>query len=168
MPGGAEPRVACTRKSAELVVAGLLFALGAVVVYGSARLGAHWAAEGPQPGYFPFYVGIVICISALVTFVRALAIRPEHDKPFVHVGALKMVLAVLVPTAIYAGVIALLGMYVASALFIAFFMRWLGKYAWWKVLLVSVGISVFFYFVFEVWFEVPLPKGPVEVWLGLA
>jgi putative tricarboxylic transport membrane protein len=78
-----------------------------------------------------------------------------------------MVLTVLVPAAIYVGAITWIGIYAASALFIAFFMRWLGKYAWWKVALVSLGVIVVFYFVFEIWFQVPLPKGPVENVLGL-
>jgi len=79
-----------------------------------------------------------------------------------------MVLTVLVPAAIYAGAIGWIGIYVASALFIGFFMRWLGKYPWWKVAAVSVGNSVVFFLVFEVWFKIPLPKGPLENLLGIA
>jgi hypothetical protein len=99
--------------------------------------------------------------------VRALALRGEKNKTFVQVGQLKLVLTVLVPTAIYAFLVTWIGIYVSSILFIGFFMRWLGKYAWWKVAAVSV-ITVFaFYVVFEMWFKVPLPKGPVEGWLRL-
>lgn len=99
--------------------------------------------------------------------MRALALRGEKNKTFVQVGQLKLVLTVLVPTAIYAFLVTWIGIYVSSILFIGFFMRWLGKYAWWKVAAVSV-ITVFaFYVVFEMWFKVPLPKGPVEGWLRL-
>jgi putative tricarboxylic transport membrane protein len=99
--------------------------------------------------------------------VRALALRGEKNKTFVQVGQLKLVLTVLVPTAIYAFLVTWIGIYVSSILFIGFFMRWLGKYPWWKVAAVSV-ITVFaFYVVFEMWFKVPLPKGPVEGWLRL-
>ena len=76
-------------------------------------------------------------------------------------------LAVLVPGAIYVAAIGWIGIYVASAMFIAFFMRWLGKYAWWKVAAVSIGTVVAFFFIFEIWFKVPLPKGPLEALLGL-
>ena len=55
----------------------------------------------------------------------------------------------------------------SSTLFVAFFMRWLGKYAWWKVAAVSIGNSVVFFLIFEMWFKVPLPKGPLEALLGL-
>jgi hypothetical protein len=137
------------------------------VVYDSVRLGSGWAADGPRPGYFPFYVGLLICIASAINFTRGLLIRGANNKPFVERGQLKMVLTVLVPTAIYAALVTWIGIYAASALFIAFFMIWLGKYAWWKAVLVSVVTMVLFYMVFEIWFKVPLPKGPIETMLGL-
>ena len=46
-------------------------------------------------------------------------------------------------------------------------MRWLGKYAWWKI---GAGVRrqrcVVFFLMFEIWFKVPLPKGPLEAALG--
>lgn len=162
-----EGGAAIRRKTAELVVALLFLAGGAVVVWDSVRLGAQWGDDGPQAGYFPFYVGLLICISAAVTFLRALTIRPERDTVFVEKGQLRLVLAVLVPTAVYAALIGWIGIYVASVVFIAYFMRRLGQYPWWKVAAVSVGNSVFFFVIFEIWFKIPLPKGPLEALLGL-
>ena len=123
--------------------------------------------EGPRPGYFPFYIGLLICSASVINFVRALLISPEKNRTFVEVGQLKLVLTVLVPTEIYAALVTWIGIYSASVLFIGFFMRWLGKYAWWKVAVVAVGTAVVFYLVFEIWFKVPLPKGPLETWLRL-
>ncbi|MBV9191747.1 MAG: tripartite tricarboxylate transporter TctB family protein [Betaproteobacteria bacterium] len=161
--GRSNPR----QKSAELVVAALFFLAGAIVVYDSVRLGARWAEDGPQAGYFPFYVGLLVCVSALVNFVIALLNRKNPEREFVQLDKLKLVLAVLVPAMIYVALISWIGIYVASVIFIAFFMRWLGKYAWWKVAVVSVGVMVAFFLIFEVWFLVPLPKGPVENLLGV-
>jgi len=155
------------QKSAEIAVAAVFFLLGTIVVYDSARLGARWAEDGPQPGYFPFYIGLIVCLSAAVNLVLALLNRRDRDRIFVEAGQLKLVLAVLVPTALYVALIGWIGIYLASALFIAFFMRWLGKYPWWKVAAVSIGNSVAFFVIFEVWFKVPLPKGPLETLLGL-
>jgi len=93
---------------------------------------------------------------------------PEKNRGFVERGQLKLVLAVLVPTAIFAAAVTWIGIYVSSLLFIAFFMRWLGKYPWWKVAAVSVGAVTVIYLIFERWFLVPLPKGPLESALGLA
>ncbi len=160
-------RPACTQKSAEIALALVLMLLGAIVIYDSLRLGAKWGRDGPQPGYFPFYVGLLICISSALNLLKALTIRPEKDRAFVEVGQLKLVLVVLVPTVIYVGLVGWLGIYVSSAVFVALFMRLLGKYAWWKALAVGFGNSIAFFLIFEIWFQVPLPKGPLEALLGL-
>ena len=136
-------------------------------MYDSARLGARWAEDGPQAGYFPFYIGLLVCLSAVVNFAMALVNRRDAERDFVELDKLKLVLAVLVPTGIYVAAIGWTGIYASSALFIAFFMRWLGKYPWWKVAAVSIGTMVVFFLIFESWFKVPLPKGPLENLLGV-
>jgi hypothetical protein len=165
--GGGDQRPALSLRTAEIFTAGLFFLLGAIVIYDSVRLGAKWAEDGPQPGYFPFYLGVIICIASAINLARALMLRGEANKTFVQRGALRLVLAVLVPSAIYVASIGWIGIYVSSALFIGFFMRWLGKYPWWKVAAVSSGTSAVFFLIFENWFKVPLPKGPLESLLGL-
>ncbi len=168
MAGGPQDRAAFGLKSAEIAVAAFFFVLGAIVIYDSVGHGIGWQeVHGPQPGYFPFYIGLIICASALVNLARGLIIRPERDRTFVEVGQLKLVLTVLVPTAIFAGLVGWIGIYVSSIVFIAFFMRWLGKYPWWKAIAVSVATAVVVFLIFETWFKVPLPKGPVEAILGL-
>jgi putative tricarboxylic transport membrane protein len=161
-------RAAFRRKSAELAVAAFIFLLGSIVIYDSVRLGIGWReVDGPRPGYFPFYIGLIMCVASLVNVARALMVRGEDNKTFVEVGQLKMVLAVLVPTAAYALLVTWFGIYAPSVLFIGLFMRWLGKYPWWKVAGVALGTAVVLYLVFEKWFKVPLPKGPLENLLGL-
>jgi putative tricarboxylic transport membrane protein len=168
MSEGQDGRAVLRHKSAEAVVAALFFMLGALVIYDSVRLGIGWQeVHGPRPGYFPFYVGLIICVSAVINLVRALLIPDSRNGTFVQFGQLKLVLAVLVPTAIYVALVTWIGIYVSSVLFIAFFMRWLGKYRWWKVAAVSVAVAVVFFLIFELWFQVPLPKGPLEALLGI-
>jgi hypothetical protein len=163
-----EGRAAFGQKSAELGVAVFFFAIGAIVIYDSLRLGTGWQeVHGPRPGYFPFYLGLIMCVASLVNAVRALLVKPADDKAFVEIGQLKLVLTVLVPTAFYAGLVTWTGIYVASFLYIALFMRLLGKYPWWKAVSVPAGVVVVFFVVFEKWFKVPLPKGPLENLLGL-
>ena len=147
-------------------MAALFFIFGAIVITDSVRLGFGWQeVHGPRPGYFPFYIGLIICIASLVNIV--LALRMAQNKTFVQVGQLKLVLTVLIPTAIYAALVIWIGIYASSFLFIGFFMRWLGRYPWWKVVAVSLMTVVVFYVIFEIWFKVPLPKGAIESLLGL-
>jgi len=162
-----ESRAAVRQRGAELAVAALFFAVGAIVIFDSVRLGIRWQeVHGPQAGYFPFYIGLIMCLASLVNMAQAIV--SGRNGTFVQVDQLRLVLAVLVPTALYAAVIGWIGIYAASVLFIAFFMRWLGKYPWWKVAAVSLGTAAVFFLIFERWFLVPLPKGPVEALLGLA
>jgi putative tricarboxylic transport membrane protein len=160
-------RAAFRTRTAEIVVAGLFFLLGVVVIFESVRLGARWADDGPQPGYFPFYLGVIICLSSVVNAIRGLLLRGPHNRAFVEVGQFKLVLSVLIPSAIFVGVVGWLGIYVSAIVYIGVFMRWLGKYPWWKLIAVAFGVSITFYLIFELWFKVPLPKGPIEAWLGL-
>ncbi|MGE5525340.1 MAG: tripartite tricarboxylate transporter TctB family protein [Rhodospirillaceae bacterium] len=145
----------------ELIVAALLFAIGAAVAISSFKLGARWGDDGPQAGYFPFYIGLIICICSLVTFVQAIAGKLGANRSFVDKGPLRQVMSVLVPAAAYVLLIQLIGIYVASAAYITFFMVWLGRYPWLKSLILGVAVSVFAFFMFEVWFQVPLYKGSV-------
>src|SRR5262245_61512711 len=161
-----ERPVATTRRL-ELVVAVLLFLIGAVVIYDSVRLGARCGDDGPQAGYFPFYVGLLICAATAAVFFRALSDKMKAAKAFVTRTAFGQVLWMLVPSIVYVALIKAIGIYVASTMFIGFFMRRLGRYPWATTVAVAVGVSVVFFLLFEVWFKVPLPKGPLESWLRL-
>ncbi|NBS57581.1 MAG: tripartite tricarboxylate transporter TctB family protein [Betaproteobacteria bacterium] len=167
MTEGSGGKAAIKTRTMEIAVAAFILLCGAIVIFDSARLGAKWGEDGPEAGYFPFYIGLLLCIASVVNLLAALAAARRDDRDFVELRALKLVFSVLIPTAIYVGLISPLGLYLASTVFIAFFMRWLGKYAWWIVAAVSIGNSVVFFVVFEVWFKIPLPKGPLEAALGL-
>ena len=165
-----QDRAVGSHRTWEIVVAVAFFIFGSVVAWDSRRIGASWAPDGPQAGYFPFYIGVIICISAVAILLTALGSGARGDKPFVTRGQLKMVVTVMAPSIVYVFMIRnpvfSLGIYEASAIFIAMFMRFLGKYPWPKIAGVSIGVMVVFFLMFEVWFKVPLPKGPLEALLG--
>jgi len=160
-------RSAASVRAVEIGVAAAILLFGLVVVIDSYRLGARWGDDGPQPGYFPLYVGLLICASAVTILLRGWRNAALSDESFVSREELKKILTVLVPTVVYVSLIAYLGFYLASTLYIAYFMWQLGKYPWVKIVPVAVGVSVVFFLIFEVWFQVPLPKGPLEAALGL-
>ena len=152
-------RAAASTRTLEIAVALILLLLGAVVVFDSYRLGSKWGSDGPQSGYFPFYIGLLICIASAVTLAKAVRDRSLSNTPFVMRDQLKRVFTVLIPAGIYVLLVKFLGMYVASAIYIAFFMIWLGRYPWWKGVAVGVAINTIFFLMFEVWFNVQLFKG---------
>lgn len=159
-------RVLARVVTVDLVVAAVIFALGALVVYESYQLGSSWGSDGPEAGYFPFYIGLLICFSAGVVFAQS-ALRVRSDsKVFVERGQLKQVMIVLVPTVAYVIGVGLIGIYVSALVFIALFMRLVGKYSWLRSVLVGAGVGFTSFLLFEIWFKIPLPKGPVEALLG--
>jgi putative tricarboxylic transport membrane protein len=161
-----ENRGRVTYRTMDLLVAAILMVVGAVVMKGSYDLGAGWSSTGPESGYFPFYIGLLILASSTVTLLITLFTRSPDRTPFIEPTQFQRVLQVLIPSIVFVLVIDYIGIYVAGGLFIAFFMWWLGKYAWPKVIMVGVLVPLVLFFMFEVWFLVPLPKGPVEAFLG--
>jgi putative tricarboxylic transport membrane protein len=160
----ADHRSIVSNRTMEIVVAALFLVVGGIVMMDSMRIGAGWI-DGPQAGYFPFRMGAVMSLASLVTLVQAV-IAGGRGKSFVDRHALKQVLLVLLPAAVYVAAVNVIGMYVSSAVFIAAFMMYMGHYKW--HLSAAVGLSVAFvlFMMFEIWFLVPLPKGPVEDLLG--
>ena len=163
----ATARDAISTRSVELAVALLFVAAGAVVIIDSLRVGITWAEDGPRAGYFPFYIGCLLAFAgAWVTVQTILRWRTLEGDTFVTKERLKPVFLMLLPTIGFVILIAWLGLYVASFIYIAGFMLWQGKYGWLPTLLVSVCLPVVLFAVFELWFLVPLPKGPVEHLIG--
>ena len=151
----------------ELIVALLIVAAGVVVLVDSFRVGAGWAPDGPRAGYFPNIIGWILMAAGLFIAGATLARwRSLAGKSFVSREEIKPVFAMLIPTTVYVILLAFIGIYVASALYIGTFMIWKGKYGLLPALAVSVGVPVAVFLLFEIWFLVPLPKGPLEHLLG--
>jgi putative tricarboxylic transport membrane protein len=155
---------------ANLLTNLVLMLLGSIVIYDALRLGAGWGGEGPQSGFFPFWLALLLVIICAVLCVQS-ALQ-HSEKPFVTWKQFVPVLKVIGPVA---GFIALtdppgplpgVGLYVASGLYLGFYMRWVGRHSWLAVAALSIGLPVITFIIFETWFLVPMPKGPLEAWLG--
>lgn len=169
-----EPGVVSVR-TMDIVVAVLLLVLSGIVIQDSLRIGVGWAEnEGPESGYFPFYIGVILAAASLVTLARAIlagrrkdsAAAAEAEESFVSAHGLRQVLLVLVPVIVYVGLIQFIGIYVSSAIFIALFMMYFGRYRVHTAVGLAVVIALVMFVTFEMWFLVPLPKGPIEYMLG--
>jgi|SRR5262249_35813824 len=151
-------------RTADLITAAVLLLMGLVVVGDSLRLGAGWGSDGPKSGFFPFWLGVLLLAVTVAIVVQAW--RRGPGKVFVTREQLRPVLQVLWPAAAMVAATHFIGLYVASAVYLALYMRWVGRHGWLTIIAVSVGIPVITFVVFEQWFLVPMPKGPLEAWLG--
>jgi putative tricarboxylic transport membrane protein len=164
-PPGESPPSGPRQHLVEVGVAAFMALLGAVAMIGSLKVGTGWGAEGPKSGFFPFWIGLIVVGTSLYNLVRAYT--HGSRKVFATWHQIAQVLKVVLPLTIYVGAIPWIGIYLASAVLIAGFMRWIGRYGWPLTLAISIGLPIIIYVTFEIWFLVPLPKGPLEDMLGL-
>lgn len=152
----------------EVAVGLIIVGLGSLVVWDSVRLGHTWAAGGPQPGYFPFYIGLLLIVSGLFNAVYALtpASKASGDRPFVSRAQIKSVLWVFIPALLYVIALQYIGLYCASSLFIIGFMMANGGYSFLQTLPYAIITPIVLFFMFEIWFLISLPKGPIESYFG--
>lgn len=159
------------RWTAELGVAIVLAAAGALVVNGSLEQGVGWTPTGPESGYFPFRIGWLLLAVAAWQAIAAIAMalrdrqHPSRREVFLQRDRLKPLMQVFLPMVVYLAAVPWLGLYIGSALFIAGFMWWHGGYRW-RALPTGIAICAVFYVLLEVWFQVDLYKGPVLEWLA--
>ncbi len=146
-------------RTMEIVTALMFIIVGVVVMVGSLKLGAKWGSDGPESGYFPFYLSLIILVCSSVTLIQSIRAKELSDESFVEKEPFRQVMAVLIPAALFVLGVQLIGIYVAGVIYITFFMVWLGKYAVWKALAVGLGVSIVLYMMFEYWFQIPLPHG---------
>jgi hypothetical protein len=164
----APPSVVSTR-TVEIVTSLVLVGFAALMAFDNWRAGMGWAPDGPKAGYFPFYLSVILGGASLTWLAGLLLRRPKPaDVPrsFVDREQLRRVLQVFVPTAVFCLLIQLAGLYVASFLLIAGFMRFVGRLAWWKSIVTSLAFALAIFVIFNVAFDVIMPKGPLEALLG--
>ena len=154
-----------SHRGVEIGVAIAMIAFGAIVIAGSLQVGIGWGPEGPKAGFFPFYLGVSIILASVMNLLAATTQDPR--KVFADWSQLRSVLSVVIPTTIYVVAVPFAGIYVASLVLIAVFMIWLGRYSVALSAAISIGTVVAIYFMFEKWFLVPLPKGPIEDFFNL-
>jgi hypothetical protein len=155
-----------SNRTVEIAVALLLLALAATLGWDNWRTGIGWDSTGPQPGYFPFYLSVILAGASLYGLIAALRSREDALKTFVTRAQLRRVMAVFVPTLLFCLLTQFLGLYVASFLLIASFMRLVGKIALWKSLVTAFIFTAIMFVTFDIAFDVIMPKGPLEAAFG--
>lgn len=146
--------------------------IGAVVMFGSVEQGIGWGDSGPEPGYFPFYIGLLLATASLANGVLTVIRWKPLSASFVSRVEFRQVLSVFIPIALYVCAMPFTGIYLASALFITWFM-WRDKvrakpYGLLMIGTVAIGAVLASYLIFDLWFKVPLDSGPLGDLIGMA
>jgi len=164
-PSETSPPVTSGR-TVEIVVMLVLLGIAILLGYDNRRTGNSWEATGPQAGYFPFYLSVILAGASIYGLVRLLLTHAHESDVFVTRDQLRRVLQMFLPTLAFCILMQWLGLYTASFLLIVGFMVVIGHITWWKALLTAVVFTVLMFFTFEIAFDVLMPKGPIETMLG--
>ncbi len=163
-----QSRTVLSRSTLGLATALATMAFGAVISYGALEHSIGWSERGPETGYFPFRMGVIIMLASLVTLVQT-AMRRGVEKGEAALTAEQgvRVAKFFVPMLAFLAATSVAGIYVAMMLYLFIVMIWQGGYRLPAALAVSLGSALSFYWLFERWLQVPLKKGPLEAWLGI-
>ncbi len=159
---------AVSNRVMDVIVGALILALASLFIFDSLRIGVGWVeGQGPAAGFFPFWVSMLMAVASVVNIARAAVnLEPDGSDAFVTRTAIGRVILVMVPTVAYVGLIHVIGIYAASVVFIIGFML-VSREGIVRSVLVGLGVPLALFMMFEKWFLVPLPKGPLEQMLGL-
>jgi putative tricarboxylic transport membrane protein len=148
-------------RKADIIVALGLMVVGLLALGDAVRLGFGWGMSGPESGFFPFYMGLGIVICTFFIVLRAIKIYKKEGtgKPLIPEGGTTQILWVLIPAVGVVLLTELLGLHLATVLYLAFYMGWVGKMHWSKVVVLSILVPMVIYILFDKIFLIPLPEG---------
>lgn len=162
---------------AELGTAIATGLLGLAGVIGAEELGHGWTESGPEAGYFPFYVGLILIGASLWNLVTAYLkhrAATHHaagggaaEEPFLDRDRARRLGVFIAALLGFVLATLTLGLYVGSILYITWSAWRQGGYRLPLALGIGAGFAVSLYLIFEVIFRIPLLKGPIEPLLGI-
>lgn len=142
-------------------------AFGALIIKGALEFNVGWGDIGPEAGYFPFRLGILIVLASLVNLALAVLRRSTlAAEVFLTRKQTRNVAAFVIPVVVLVGVTMGLGLYVGMALYLLFTVGFVGRHRLWVTIAIAVGAPVILFVLFEYVFITPLLKGPLENLLG--
>ncbi|HEY6104974.1 MAG TPA: tripartite tricarboxylate transporter TctB family protein [Anaeromyxobacteraceae bacterium] len=151
-------------RAVDIAVASVLLALGGLVIGASVRMGIGWGSDGPESGFVPFWLALILVLCCATIIVRA--IRRASAQPFASREQFGRVLKVALPAVAMILSVPFVGLYVAGAVYAGLYMRIVGRHSRLLSAALPIAFTILVFLVFEKWFLVPLPKGPIETWLG--
>ena len=153
------------RRAAETGFALLAAGFGLTVLGGALQHDTGWGVAGPGAGYFPLRIGGLLAGVGIVLAIRKARAGPEGV--VLDRFALRRVVGLFIPTALFGIAMPYLGTYLPMALYLLWMARVVGGQGWLPSIALALLAPPAFYFLFEYWLMVPLAKGPIEEALGI-
>ncbi len=156
-----------SRRVAEIAFALMLAAVGTVFIYGARQLDTGWGSSGPEAGFFPQLIGIVIVVASVLVLASQM-LRAGPRETFIDTAQARGIAAFLLPLVALVVLTPWLGLYLAAAIYLLATIGGIGRAGWVQASAVAVSVPVFMFVLFEHAFKTPLPKGVLEPLIALA
>jgi hypothetical protein len=163
-----DDRPLISRLAMELAMAGLLLAIALFLLTGAMSHGVGWTRSGPEAGQVPLLVAVALALSSLAIAAEVLWKHRGAAQSFLRVGEGRRVASLFLPLLAFLATVYFLGLYVPTWIYIGAVMRWQGRYSSFLSLAVASGTIVAMVLIFELWFQIPLLKGPIEAMFGIS
>lgn len=145
-----------TNKWMDVVTLSLLLVLGCFVTYNAYMLGPGYGAQGPEPGFWPFWLAVMFMVGGIVAMV--LTVRNPDENPFFE--AKQEVIDLVSVGAPVLAVVLLnywLGIFFSAMVYLGFFMWWYGKFTWYTSIASGIAFGIVLYFAIRVGFNLSMP-----------
>ena len=148
-------------KTADIITALIIMLFGVIVAADSIRIGIGWAADGPEGGFFPFAMAVLVIGGSVLVIRQAIkgTSSVKGNKRFVEVGGMKPILIVVIPACLMILFIDVVGLYISAMIYLVGYIKWAGDHSWRTSLLVGILVPLVSYIVFEKFFLIPMPMG---------
>jgi putative tricarboxylic transport membrane protein len=148
-------------RKADIACAAVILCVGLLVMWDSIRLNVGWGMEGPKAGFYPFIMTLGVVVGSIIILVQAIQRKgvAKSDQPFIPREAVKPVLKVVIPATLMVFLTEYIGLYIAAALYLAVYMRWIGGHRWKTVAILSIVVPLASYVIFDRLFLIPMPTG---------
>ena len=137
--------------------------LSVLVMIECFRLGFGWdEMSGPQAGFVPFYLAMLMILSSLFIFYLGWkGEKKEDDNFFINREGMMEAIKIAATALLFTIILVFAGVYFAMLIFAPIFVRWLGKHNWPTVIMFTIGITLAIYFGMEVGLKIHLPRSPL-------
>ncbi|MDJ0995631.1 MAG: tripartite tricarboxylate transporter TctB family protein [Dinoroseobacter sp.] len=147
----------------EISLAGLLALFSIYLMWKATELPIGYIrGQGPGGGFWPFWLSAVMllsCIAIAINWWRGTSPASQSDEPLMDDFGWRTIFLVGGGVVAFVALISVVSMYGAIALFLLYYLRFLGRHSWWLTLLIAIGLPIVLFFFFEGAMMISMPQG---------
>ena len=150
-------------RQGEISLAGLLALFSLYLMWKSTELPIGYIrGQGPGGGFWPFWLSLgmlLSCAAIAWNWWKEKTPASQSDEPFLDSFGWRTVILVGGGVVAFVALIQVVSMYGAIALFLLYYLRFLGRHSWWLTLTIAIVLPIGLFFFFEAAMLISMPQG---------